>query len=325
MINQKISKVEKRIEEIIKNSQRNEKIYSAILYHFSAGGKRIRPLLSLIISDIVDYGKTEEEEYNLITSASCVELLHGASLMLDDVIDNSDTRRGKPSVNALFGNKIAVISASFLLGVMSDELAKIGNLELVRTFSHTAKVMAEGEVIELNLMINNISLNTIYREQLEKLYFDVIDKKTASLFSLSSSIPLILKGNSTELKHVFSDFGRYFGTIFQIRDDILDFISDKTGKPKMNDVKEGKITLPVILSDNFHKIVEIMKEEKNLSDGALDLIQGLVISGGGIERAEEQLNKIYEKTLSIFRSIDVPENKKQNLLELLELSKERLT
>jgi len=324
VINRKISKVEKRIEELIKDSERNEKIYSAILYHFTAGGKRIRPLLSLIISDIVDYGNTEEEEYNLITSASCVEILHGASLMLDDVIDNSDTRRGKPSVNALFGNKVAVISASFLLGVISDELAKIGNLELVRAFSHTAKVMAEGEVIELNLMINNIHPNTIDRELFKKLYFEVIDKKTASLFSLSSSIPLILKGNSTELKYVFSEFGRYFGNIFQIRDDILDFISDKTGKPKMNDVKEGKITLPVILSDNFQRIIEIMKEEKELSDGALDFILELVISGNGIERAEEELNKIYEKTLTIFRSINAPENKIKDLFQLLELSKKRL-
>jgi len=317
MFHPDIPLVEKRIKEFLEEASGNEIIYASLIYSLDAGGKRVRPSLTLLCAELLK-GDVKNNAFGsdsigdntadmiwdkIISSAACVELMHTASLIIDDVVDNSDTRRGKPSVNAVFGNKVAVISASFLLGVISYRLAEIGNIELIRRFSETAKEMAKGEILEFHIMIDNLD-SPSQREEILKNYFDVIRMKTACLFSLSSSIPPVLYSGDG-IKE-FYDFGSKVGFIFQLKDDILDFVSDKTGKPPLKDVSEGKITLPVLLSDNFERIFYLMK--KNISKGEIPYdicyeVKELVESGRGIERAENKLNEIRKEIMEIIDKI----------------------
>jgi octaprenyl-diphosphate synthase len=328
-----IDKVERKIGDILDKAKINDVIYSALTYIFEGGGKKIRPSLTMLCADIlVDRFDFELNSEHLISSSACVELLHGASLILDDVIDNSTMRRGKPSLNVVMGNKISVISAAFLLGIISDELAKIGNIFLIRRFSEVARQMAEGQILEFKIIAENIpSYET--RENILNFYYEVISKKTASLFRLSSEIPLIIydgeyknKSEFTaylnqDLFFKFSELGFYFGIIFQIKDDIIDFIPDGTGKPHLKDLKEGKMTLPVILSDNFDKIKDILK--KNMVDGEVpdnvcEEVFFLVKSGKGIERAEDEIKNFSRRIFGIIDEISVENSKKENLNKFVE-------
>ncbi|GEM_PF-206072 len=327
-----IDKVEKKIIDILDRARINDVIYSALTYVFEGGGKKIRPSLTMLCADILsDVFALELNGEHLITSSACVELLHGASLILDDVVDNSTMRRGKPSLNVVVGNKISVISASFLLGVISDELAKIGNIQLVRRFSEVARQMAEGQILEFKIIAENVPSYEA-RENILNFYYEVISKKTASLFRLSAEIPHIIYDgeykNKSELGRLsqdlfskFSELGFYFGIIFQIKDDIIDFIPGGTGKPHLKDLKEGKLTLPVILSDNFDIIKDILR--KNIVDGEVpddvcEAVFYLVKNGKGMERAEEEIRKISRKIFDIIDGISVENSKKENLSKFVE-------
>jgi octaprenyl-diphosphate synthase len=327
-----IDKVERKIMDILERAKINDVIYSALTYVFDGGGKKIRPSLTMLCADILVDGFDFKLNFDyLISSSACVELLHGASLILDDVIDNSTMRRGKPSLNVVVGNKIAVISAAFLLGVISDELAKIGNIHLIRRFSEVARQMAEGQILEFKIIAENIPSYEA-RENILNFYYEVISKKTASLFRLSAEIPLIIcdgkyKNKSEfslsnqDLFSKFSELGFYFGIIFQIKDDIIDFIPDRTGKPHLKDLKEGKLTLPVILSDNFEKIKDMLR--KNMVDGEVpddicDAVFYLVKNGKGIERAEDEIRNISRKIFDIIDDISIENSKKENLIKFVE-------
>jgi octaprenyl-diphosphate synthase len=327
-----IDKVERKIGDILDKAKINDVIYSALTYIFEGGGKKTRPSLTMLCADILSDGfNFEFSSEHLISSSACVELLHGASLILDDVIDNSTMRRGKPSLNVVMGNKISVISAAFLLGIISDELAKIGNIFLIRRFSEVARQMAEGQILEFKIMAENIpSYET--RENILNFYYEVISKKTASLFRLCAEIPFIIYNSKVEnrsnlarsnqdLFSKFSELGFYFGIIFQIRDDIIDFIPDGTGKPHLKDLKEGKLTLPVILSDNFDKIKDMLK--KNMVDGEVpdnvcEEVFFLVKSGKGIERAEDEIKNFSRRIFGIIDEISVENSKKENLSKFVE-------
>jgi octaprenyl-diphosphate synthase len=327
-----IDKVERKIIDILERAKTNDVIYSALTYVFDGGGKKIRPSLTMLCADILVDGFDFKLNFDhLISSSACVELLHGASLILDDVVDNSTMRRGKPSLNVVVGNKIAVISASFLLGVISDELAKIGNIHLIRRFSEVARQMAEGQILEFKIIAENIPSYEA-RENILNFYYEVISKKTASLFRLCAEIPFIIYNSKVENKSnlarsnqdlfsKFSKLGFYFGIIFQIRDDIIDFIPDGTGKPHLKDLKEGKLTLPVILSDNFDKIKDILRAnmvDGEVPDNVCEEVFFLVKSGKGIERAEDEIKNFSRRIFGIIDEISVENSKKENLSKFVE-------
>lgn len=293
---------ERRAEEIIEEIRlKNNLIYSSVSYAYKSGGKRVRPRFCLMCSELVK--DNFDIDQRIILSSLCVEFLHMASLMLDDVVDNSDMRRGRPSVNAVFGNKIAVISSSYLIGLISKIISDIGNIDLVRSFSETSKLMAEGEVLEFNIMIQ--TARDLSKDFIFNNYLEVIRKKTSALFSLSAMIPAIVYEKKQYLE-VFSKLGSLTGMVFQIKDDILDFTSsDRIGKPSMKDLKEGKLTLPIILSDYYEVILTIMKDF--IYEGGLDIpdsevakIYELVLKGEGIARAENYLKSILQRIYEIF-------------------------
>ncbi len=332
MFHRNIDRVEKKIIDILDRAKINDVIYSALTYVFEGGGKKIRPSLTMLCADILsDVFSLEINGEHLFTSSACVELLHGASLILDDVVDNSTMRRGKPSLNVVVGNKISVISASFLLGVISDELAKIGNVQLIRRFSEVARQMAEGQILEFKIIAENVPPYET-RENILNFYYEVISKKTASLFRLSAEIPTIIYDGEYKNKSEFgrlnqelfsklSELGFYLGIIFQIKDDIIDFIPDGTGKPHLKDLKEGKLTLPVILSDNFDKVKDILR--KNIVDGEVpddvcEFVFYLVKNGRGMERAEDEIRKISRKIFDIIDEISIENSKKENLSKFVE-------
>ena len=196
----------------------------------------MRPILVLLVAK--SYGKVSDSTYHL---ASAVELLHQGSLIHDDVVDESDKRRGKKSANAVFDNKMAVLLGDYIVSMALRQIAATANIRSVDALSALIGTLSEGEITQLNALDNN-TLS-------EELYFDIISKKTAILFSSCTSLSAILSGASSDEVDAFRQFGHVAGLCFQIMDDILDYHdSSETGKPSGNDLKEGKFTLPAIYS-----------------------------------------------------------------------------
>ena len=197
-------------------------------------GKLMRPILVLLVAK--SYGKVSDSTYHL---ASAVELLHQGSLIHDDVVDESDKRRGKKSANAVYDNKMAVLLGDYIVSMALRQIAATANIRSVDALSALIGTLSEGEITQLNALDNN-TLS-------EELYFDIISKKTAILFSSCTSLSAILSGASSDEVEAFRQFGHVAGLCFQIMDDILDYHdSSETGKPSGNDLKEGKFTLPAI-------------------------------------------------------------------------------
>lgn len=309
---------DQKVEEILEDIRnKNNIIYSSISYAYKSGGKRIRPIFCFLCYETIK--NSQDNFQDIVLSSVCVEFLHTASLMLDDVVDASDMRRGKPSVNAVFGNKVAVISGSYLIGMISKLISDIGNINLIKKFSETSSLMAEGEALEFNIMIQ--TSYDLSKDFVFKNYFDVINKKTASLFSLSSSIPPILYKKEDEYVQVFSKLGFLVGSAFQIKDDIIDFKpSDKTGKPSMKDLKEGKLTLPVILSENYEKIIEYVgayKDDSDIPDEIVERIHNLVVSGDGLKRAESYLQNLSSQIYDFVDSNTVLRSRKKEFYDFV--------
>lgn len=215
-------------------SHENPLLGMALEHLKKRAGKRMRPVLVLLCARLT--GRVNDAVLN---AAAALELLHTASLVHDDVVDESDTRRGQLSVNALSGNKVAVLVGDYLLSVALQLAAKTQNTEVVGVVAQLGQTLADGELLQL--------ANTKKQELSEASYYEVIRKKTASLFSACAQVGAILAGGSGEEVERMRRFGQLVGMCFQLRDDIFDF-DDKadTGKPAGNDMKEGKLTLPVI-------------------------------------------------------------------------------
>ncbi len=208
-------------------------------------GKQMRPTLVLLSARTV--GRVNEE---VLHAATALELLHTASLVHDDVVDESDRRRGQLSVNALTNNKVAVLVGDYLLSLALQHAAQTESTEVVNIVGRLGQTLADGELMQL--------ANTRSEDISEKKYFEVIRKKTASLFSACAQVGAILAGGSDADVERMRQFGQLVGTCFQLRDDIFDFDNEAdTGKPAGNDLKEGKLTLPVIHALNKGKNSEM--------------------------------------------------------------------
>ena len=224
-------------DKYLKNSVKSDtKLLSDMTsYVLNSNGKRLRPTLVLLTARAC--GEIIPETYH---GAVTVELLHTATLVHDDVIDKSDYRRGIRSLNALHDNTQAVLIGDYLLSTALAESVKTKNLEIIRIISELGQNLAEGELSQL-FLAKDIVIS-------EKDYFNVIDKKTASLLRASLAIGAITGGADDELVSRFKKIGGILGICFQIKDDIFDYYTDDVGKPTGNDIREGKITLPLIYS-----------------------------------------------------------------------------
>ena len=251
-------------------------------------GKRMRPVLTILMAK--NFGRVTDATLHAATG---LELLHTASLIHDDVVDESDERRGRASVNSVFGNKVAVLAGDFITSVALKSMSKTGMIEMVKSISNLGCKLSNGELKQLSV----IGQSDITEED----YFDVIDQKTASLFATCAYLGALSANASEEEQKAAQDFGHFIGTIFQIRDDIFDYYdSTEIGKPTGNDMREGKLTLPVIhvlLNHADEEMKDIAMRVKKLV-ATPDEIARLVAytkEHGGIEYAREKMESIDAK------------------------------
>ena len=206
-------------------------------YHMNTGGKRLRALLTLSSAKMCGYSKGSRD----VNLAACVELIHAATLMHDDVIDNGFLRRGKKTLNKVWGNHSSVLIGDYLLSRCFEMMVEDGNIEILKLLSSTSSKIAQGEVLQLQ--------HQGEIDMLEETYIKIISAKTAELFAASTKVGAILSDMKNKEKEALEFYGRNLGLTFQIADDTLDYNSELKlfGKKIGQDFYEGKITLPIIL------------------------------------------------------------------------------
>ena len=272
-------------DEYLHNSIKsdNPRITEMVNYLFHSKGKRLRPILVLMTAKAC--GGIIPETYH---GAVTVELLHSATLIHDDVIDKSEMRRGRLSVNAVYDNTQAVLIGDYLLSSALMESVKTNDLNIVRIISELGQNLSEGELDQFSLA-NNIIID-------EKAYFDVIDKKTGSLMRASIVIGAITGGADSEMISKFTTLGTILGICFQIRDDIFDYYNSDVGKPTGNDIREGKITLPLIyaLRSAPRELSEVMMqiiESRDYTEKNITILLEFAKEYQGVAYANEKMSE----------------------------------
>jgi octaprenyl-diphosphate synthase len=232
-LSQSIRKVDNQIK---KNIQDEERLITLAASHLiDAEGKKLRPVLTLLFSRLLKYkGKAQ---YNL---AVCIEFIHNATLLHDDVIDGGKLRRGKKSANLIWGNKISVLVGDYLLSKAFKLMVADKSIKVLQILSETSLILARGQIQDVN---------NLYKIDLsEKKYLSIINSKTAELFRVSCYLPSIISNQPKNIQKSLNSFGYHFGMAFQLSDDILDYFgkSKKLGKIIGKDFYEGKVTYPII-------------------------------------------------------------------------------
>ena len=286
-------------------------------YHIETGGKRLRALLTLGSAKLCGYSKGGRD----INLAACVEMIHGATLLHDDVIDNGNLRRGKKTSNSIWGNQSSILIGDYLLSRCFEMMVEDGNIEVLKLLSSTSSKIAQGEVLQLQ--------HKGEVDMLEETYFKIITAKTAELFSAATKVGAILSDKGTKEKEALEFYGKNLGLTFQIADDTLDYNSDLKifGKKIGKDFFEGKITLPVILL--FQKITTLEKERlkkifehdtRSVDDlnFTLKLIKEYSIIKECYKKAEHFIN-LASNSLTVFKDSE----EKKNLENLTSFSLER--
>jgi all-trans-nonaprenyl-diphosphate synthase len=246
---------------------------------FGAGGKRIRPAIVLLISRATMLDQDITQRHRRL--AEITEMIHTASLVHDDVVDESDMRRNVPTVNSLYTNRVAVLAGDFLFGQSAWYLANLDNLEVVKLLSEVIKDMAEGEIQQ---GLNRFVTSTTIEEYLEKTY-----NKTASLIANSAKSAGLLSGVSPDIAANLYRYGRHIGLAFQIVDDILDFTgsTEALGKPAGSDLISGNLTIPVLYALEEKPYLEVLIEREFAQPDDLDQALALINESQGIERSRE--------------------------------------
>ncbi len=255
---------------------------SALSHIRQRGGKRMRPILMLLMAK--NYGGVSSVTQH---AAVGLELLHTASLVHDDVVDESSERRGQASVNATYNNKVAVLVGDYILSTALLHVSYTDNQRIVQELSELGRTLAAGEILQLsNIQNQDIS---------EDVYYNVIEQKTAALFQSCAAIGALSAGGTDEMVKKAGEFGRNLGIMFQIRDDIFDYFDSKEiGKPTGNDMTEGKLTLPVIYALNNTNYESMQTLAKKVKAGTINRDEIAVLveftkQQGGIDYAERKM------------------------------------
>ena len=291
------------VELFIQTLSQGEGMLESVLSHIrQRGGKRMRPMLILLTAK--NYGGVSSVTQN---AALGLELLHTASLVHDDVVDESDLRRGQPSVNATYNNKVAVLVGDYILSTALLRVALSDNHEIVQELAELGRTLAAGEILQLSNISN--------QEISEDVYYQVIDKKTAVLFEACCKLGAISVGAPREVVEKAAKFGHNIGMIFQIRDDIFDYYdSAEIGKPTGNDMLEGKLTLPVIYSLTHYKNDAVLNLAKKVKAGTINQDEIAVLiefakQYGGIKYAEKKMEDFAKECEGFIEECVKPELK----------------
>ena len=282
-------------------------LLSQVLEHIRhRGGKRMRPLLILLIAK--NYGGVNDVT---LRSAVGLELLHTASLVHDDVVDESKERRGQPSVNAIYNNKVAVLVGDYVLSTALLNISYTNNSDILRSIAELGRNLSNGEILQLSNIQNT--------EFSEDIYYDVIKMKTAALFESCCEVgTLSVNANERQIE-LAKEFGRNLGIIFQIRDDIFDYYDSKEiGKPTGNDMAEGKLTLPVLYALNSthdSEMEEIARKVKrnDVTRYEIARLVDFTKNNGGIEYAEQKMLELRHKCMEFIDSESVSEEIRTSL------------
>lgn len=304
-------------EKYLRNSviSSNPLLIELTSYVLNSNGKRLRPTLVLLTAKAC--GRIIPETYH---GAVTVELLHTATLIHDDVIDKSDFRRGKQSLNALHDNTQSVLIGDYLLSTALAESVKTQNLEIIRIISELGQNLSEGELTQFNLA-KEIIIS-------EEEYFNVIDKKTASLLRASLAIGAITGGADEELVSQFVKIGTILGLCYQIKDDIFDYFTFDVGKPTGNDIKEGKVTLPLIyalknspkeISDEIMQIIV----SRHYNEENIAKILSFAIEYKGVEYAYKRMETMLEEAEEIVSSFTFDSDIKMYMMLFLKYLRDR--
>ena len=307
-VDEKLVLVEEKIK--LKLSSKVSLVDEMTNYHLRTGGKRLRALLTLGAAKICGYSKGGRD----INLAACVELIHAATLMHDDVIDNSKIRRGKKTLNSIWGNQSSILVGDYLLSRCFEMMVEDGNLEILKLLSSTSAEISQGEVLQLQ--------HKGEIDMLEETYLKIISAKTASLFAAATKVGSILANKESKIKEALEFYGKNLGLTFQIADDTLDYNSELKffGKKIGNDFYEGKVTLPIILlyqKANNDEKVELKKlfekDERNEEEfkKVLLMIKNYNIISSSYAKAEYFIN-LASNSLSIFE-----ESKEKEILKNL--------
>ncbi len=293
----KLSKVENLIESKLQSEVALIKKMSD--HHLKSGGKRLRGLLTLGAAKLSGYELGDRD----INFAACVELIHAATLLHDDVIDESSIRRGVKTTNAIWGNQSSILVGDYLLSRCFEIMVDDGNLEVLKLLSSTSAKIAQGEVLQLQ--------HKGEADLLEETYIDIINLKTASLFSAATKTGACISNSNEKEKKALESYGKNLGLAFQIADDALDYYSKELifGKKIGKDFYEGKATLPLIIifqrgnDEEREFLMEILKKEKRTEDDfseTLALINKYKAVEASLKRAEYFVNVSYD-SLGIFQ------------------------
>lgn len=284
-------------------------------YIVNSGGKRLRPLLTVLAARAV--GIQSDQHHTL---AAIIEFIHTATLLHDDVVDESTMRRGRETANAVFGNQASVLVGDFLYTRSFQMMVSLKRMRVMEILSDSTNVIAEGEVLQL--------MNCNDPDTSEASYMQVIYSKTARLFEAATQLAAILTDQSTEIELAMQDYGKYLGTAFQLVDDILDYAADseEMGKNMGDDLAEGKPTLPLLYAmwhGNEQQAATIREaiETGNGMDN-LDAILSAMTETGSLTYTKEQALKAADQAIAALAPL--PEsNYKQALIGLAHISVER--
>ena len=307
-VDEKLILVEEKIKS--KLSSKVSLVDEMTNYHLRTGGKRLRALLTLGSAKICGYSKGSRD----VNLAACVELIHAATLMHDDVIDNSEIRRGKKTLNSIWGNHSSILVGDYLLSRCFEMMVEDGNLEILKLLSTTSAEISQGEVLQLQ--------HKGEIDMLEETYLKIISAKTASLFAAATKVGSILANKENKIKEALEFYGKNLGLTFQIADDSLDYNSELKffGKKIGNDFYEGKITLPIILlyqkanvkeRGELKKLFEKNQRNEDELKKVLLMIKNYNIISDCYSRADYFIN-LASNSLSIF-----DESKEKEILKNL--------
>ena len=280
-------------------------------YIINSGGKRLRPLLALLSAKAFGYQGDDH-----ISIATIVEFIHTATLLHDDVVDDSDMRRGRETANNVWGNEAAVLVGDFLYSRSFEMMVELKSMRIMEILAHATNTIAEGEVLQL--------LNCNDADTTEQRYLDVIHSKTAKLFEAASQLGAIISNRATEEEQAMATYGMHLGTAFQLIDDVLDYSADSTkmGKNVGDDLAEGKPTLPLIYAMKHGSADQAQLIRQAIEQGGLDDIEQILatIHATGAITYTAEMARV-EASNAITALASLPENKyKDALIALAEFS-----
>ena len=282
-------------------------------YVIQSGGKRMRPLIVILSGKVLGYSSPE-----LYRQAAMVEFIHTSTLLHDDVVDESDKRRGKDAANNLFGNAAAVLVGDFLYTRAFQLMVGAGSMKLMQIMADATNIIASGEVMQL-INIGNIDLT-------EETYLEVIKSKTAKLFEAAAQIGAVLSNAPAEQEIALKNYGMLLGTVFQIVDDILDYVGDEEsiGKNLGDDLAEGKATLPLIylMRQGSSEVANAVKDA--LTNGRREKfaeIRHFVLNSDALDYCRQVAEKIANEAVQCLSVL--PDNEYRQILA--ELATQSLT